>query len=150
MAMFFLVVTAVGILKPVRNAFALSGLGDRQFYKVYLVSAVVLLFVPLYNRLADRIGWRTLVPGVAIFFGLNLLLFRLFYSPGSTAFGMVFYGWYDLFAAALVTQFFVATQLLLTARSAKSAYPLIIGGGAVGAMLGGGIALLSYQAAIYF
>jgi ATP/ADP translocase/HEAT repeat protein len=140
MGMFFLVVTAVGILKPVRNAFALAGLGERDFYKVYLVSAVVILFVPIYNRMADRIGWRRLVPAVAVFFGLNLVVFRLLYSEGSTLLGVVFYGWYDLLAAALVTQFFVATHLFLTARSAKSAYPLVIGGGAIGAMLGGGIA----------
>ncbi len=140
MGMFFLVVTAVGILKPVRNALALSGLGPGEFYRVYLVSAVVVVFVPIYNRLADRVGWRALVPAVAIFFGLNLLAFRLVYSPGSTALGIVFYGWYDLFAAALVTQFFAATHAILNARSARSAYPLVIGGGAVGAMLGGGIA----------
>ncbi len=140
MGMFFLVVTAVGVLKPVRNAFALSGLGDRDFYKVYLISAVVILFVPLYNRMADRIGWRRLVPAVAVFFGLNLVVFRLLYSEGSTLLGVAFYGWYDLFSAALVTQFFVATHLFLTARTARSAYPLVIGGGAVGAMLGGGIA----------
>ncbi len=140
MGMFFVVVTAVGILNPVRNSFALSGLGEGQFYRVYLVSVVVLFFVPLYNRLADRVGWRTLVPAVAVFFGLNLMVFRLVYVEGSTLFGLVFYGWYDLFAAALVTQFFVATQMLLNARSAKSAYPLVIGGGSIGAMLGGGIA----------
>ncbi|MDX1675375.1 MAG: hypothetical protein R3314_11320, partial [Longimicrobiales bacterium] len=139
MAMFFLVVTAVGVLKPVRNSLALIGLGEGDFYQVYMVSAVVLLFVPIYNRLADRVGWRALVPGLAVFFGLNLMVFRLAYSEGSTVLGLAFYGWYDLFSAALVTQFFVATQLLLNARSAKSAYPLVIGGGAVGAMLGGGI-----------
>jgi AAA family ATP:ADP antiporter len=140
MGMFFLVVTAVGILNPVRNAFALSGLAEEDFYKVYLVSAVVVLFVPIYNRLADRVGWRALVPSVAVFFGLNLIGFRAAYQEGSTLMGVAFYGWYDLFAAALVTQFFVATQMFLNARSAKSAYPLVIGGGAVGAMLGGGIA----------
>lgn len=142
MGMFFLVVMAVGVLKPVRNSLALSGLGEGQFYQVYLVSVVVLFFVPIYNRLADRVGWRALVPAVAVFFGLNLMVFRLVYSEGNTAFGLVFYGWYDLFGAALVTQFFVATQLLLNARSAKTAYPLVIGGGAVGAMLGNGIAVL--------
>lgn len=139
MGLFFLAVTAFYILKPVRNAFALSGLADRDFYKVYLVSAVVVLFVPVYNRLADLIGWRRLVPAVALFFAVNLVLFRLAYVEGSTVLGVAFYGWYDLFAAALVTQFFVATHMFLNARSAKGAYPLLIGGGAVGAMFGGGI-----------
>lgn len=142
MCMFFLVVTAVGILKPVKNSLALSGLADREFYKVYAVSAVVVLFVPLYNRLSDRIGWKALVPAVAVFFAFNLVLFRLAYAEGSTTLGLMFYGWYDLFAAALVTQFFVATQMFLNARSARSAYPLVIGGGAIGAMLGGGISAL--------
>ena len=142
MAMFFLVVTAVGVLKPVKNALALDGTSGNDFYQVYLVSAVVVLFVPLYNRLADRIGWQRLVPAVALFFTANLVLFRLLYVDGSRTLGLLFYGWYDLFAAALVTQFFVATQMFLTARSARSAYPLVIGGGAIGAMLGGGIGMV--------
>jgi hypothetical protein len=58
---------------------------------------------------------------------------------GSAAFGLIFYGWYDLFAAALVTQFFMATQFYFNARSAKRAYPLVIAGGSIGATLGGAI-----------
>jgi ATP:ADP antiporter, AAA family len=70
---------------------------------------------------------------------VNLVLFRLAYVEGSAAFGLIFYGWYDLFAAALVTQFFMATQLFFDARSAKKAYPLVIAGGSLGATLGGAI-----------
>ncbi len=139
MALFFLVVCAVGILRPIKNALALDGLGDTDFYKVYLVSAVVVLFVPIYNRLADRFPWRWLIPGVALFFAGNLVLFRAVYAEGSTAFGLLFYGWYDLFAAALVTQFFMATQLFYNARTARQAYPLVIAGGSIGATLGGAI-----------
>ncbi|MBI4520500.1 MAG: hypothetical protein HY701_06660, partial [Gemmatimonadetes bacterium] len=139
MALFFLVVCAVGILRPIRNALALDGLGATEFYKTYLVSAVVVFFVPAYNRLADRFPWRWLVCGVALFFAVNLVLFRAFYVSQSTAFGLLFYGWYDLFAAALVTQFFIATQLFLNARTAKRAYPLVITGGSLGASLGGAI-----------
>ncbi len=139
MGLFFLVVCAVGILRPIKNALALDGLGDTDFYKVYLVSAAVVFFVWPYNRLSDRISWRWLIPSVALFFALHLLLFRIFYQDGSAAFGMLFYGWYDLFAAALVTQFFMATQLFFNARDAKRAYPLVIAGGAIGATLGGAI-----------
>ena len=139
MGLFFLVVCAVGILRPIKNALALDGLGASDFYKVYLVSAVVIVFVPLFNRAADRFSWRWLLPGVALFFALNLVAFRLAYVEGSAAFGLAFYGWYDLFAAALVTQFFMATQMFFDARSAKRAYPLVIAGGSIGATLGGGI-----------
>lgn len=138
MGLFFLVVCAVGMLRPVKNALALDGLGATEFYKVYLVSAVVVLFVPLYNRLAARFAWRLLIPAVALAFAVQLILFRAFYVEGSTLFGLLFYGWYDLFAAALVTQFFMAAQMFLDTRSAKSVYPLVIAGGSIGATLGGG------------
>jgi ATP:ADP antiporter, AAA family len=139
MGLFFLVVCAVGILRPIKNALALDGLGATDFYKVYFVSAVVVLFVPLFNRLSDRIAWRTLFGLIALFFALNLVLFRLWYQEGSAGFGLMFYGWYDLFAAALVAQFFMATQVYFDARSAKRAYPVVIAGGSLGATLGGGI-----------
>jgi ATP:ADP antiporter, AAA family len=139
MGMFFLVVCAVGILRPIKNSLALDGLGSTGFYKVYLVSAVVVLFVPAFTALSGRMPWRTLFSVIALFFATNLVLFRLLYAEGSAAFGLVFYGWYDLFAAALVTQFFMATQFYFNARSAKSAYPLVIAGGSIGATLGGAI-----------
>ncbi len=137
MGLYFLVLFAVGILRPIRNALALDGLADTRFYQVYLVSGVVILAVPPYNRLADRVRWRVLIPGVAAFFAVTLLVLRLLYSEGSTAFGIVFYGYYDLFAAALVTQFFMAVQVFFNARNAKSAIPLVIIGGSLGATCGG-------------
>jgi ATP/ADP translocase len=136
MGLFFLVICAVGILRPIKNVLALDGLGGTNFYKTYLVSAVVILFVPIYSRLADHFSWRTMIPVAAAFFAVNLVVFRIIYVPGSAAFGLIFYGWYDLFAAALVAQFFMATQLFLNARSAKQAYPLVIAGGSLGATFG--------------
>ncbi|HSK18257.1 MAG TPA: Npt1/Npt2 family nucleotide transporter [Longimicrobiales bacterium] len=139
MALFFLVVCAVGILRPIKNSLALDGLGATDFYKVYLTSAVVVLFVPLFTRAADRLPWRWLIPGLALFFASHLVLFRVLYVEGSAALGLIFYGWYDLFAAALVTQFFMTAQVFFDARTAKQAYPVVIAGGSIGATLGGAI-----------
>lgn len=139
MALSFVVIFVVGVLRPIRDAIALDGLGAGDFYQVYFVSAIVVLFVPPYNRLADRIAWKNLIPAVAMFFALSMVVFRFLYRPGSTAFGMVFYGWYDVMVAALVTQFFMATQVFYNARDAKRAYPLVIAAGSLGAAIGGGI-----------
>lgn len=139
MGLYFLVLLSVGILRPIRNTLALDGLGQTDFYKVYLISALVILFVPVLNYLSDRISWRRLIPSVAFFFALNLLLFRALYTEGSTIFGLVFYGWYDLFAAALVAQLFMVTQLFFHARLARNAYPLVIACGSLGASVGGAI-----------
>jgi ATP/ADP translocase len=137
--LFFIAQCAVGVLRPVKNALALDGLGGTNFYRVYLVSAVVVLFVPAYARLIRRVEWRRLVTGIALFLVVNLVLMRLLYEPGSTVFGLVFYGWYDLFSAAIISQFFLAAQTLVDARSAKRAYPLIIAGGSIGATAGGAV-----------
>gem|GEM_PF-797202 len=139
MGLYFLIVLTLGMMRPVRHALALDGLAEGDFYQVYLVSAFVILFVPLVNRLSNRFPWRRLIPAVAVFFGLNLIVFRAIYVEGSTLFGLVFYGWYDLFAASLVAQFFMVSQLFFHARLAKNAYPIVIAGGSLGATLGGGI-----------
>ncbi|MEX2527241.1 MAG: cyclic nucleotide-binding domain-containing protein [Gemmatimonadota bacterium] len=139
MGLYFLVLLSVGILRPIRNTLALDGLGQTDFYKVYIVSAVVIGFVPLLNTLSDRVPWRRLIPAVSFFFALNLLVLRAFYVDGSTAFGLIFYGWYDLFAAVLVTQLFMVTQFFFHARLARNAYPFVIAGGSLGASVGGAI-----------
>ena len=138
-ALFFLISCAVGVLRPVKNALALEGLGGVNFYRVYLVSAAVVLFVPPWTRLVARTGWHRLVTGSALFFAANLVLFYLFFEPGSTVQGLLFYGWYDLCSAALVSQFFLATQYQVDARTAKHVYPLIIAGGSIGAAAGGAV-----------
>jgi AAA family ATP:ADP antiporter len=139
MALSFVVIFVVGVLRPVRAALALDGLAAGDFYQVYFVSAIVMLFAPAYNQLADRVRWKHLIPSVAVFFALSLVVFRLLYREGSGTFGMVFYGWYDVVVAALVTQFFIATQLFYNTRDAKRAYPLVIAAGSVGAVAGAAV-----------
>jgi ATP/ADP translocase len=134
--LYLLLVCAIGLLQPIRNALALKGLGAAGFYKAYLASAGVVLFLVPFGRLAARVPARWLTAGVALFFVANLVLFRALY-PGGAAFGILFYAWHDLFAAVLVSQFFLSTQSLLSGRTAKTAYPFIIAGGSIGASLGG-------------
>ena len=131
-----LVLFVIGILRPLRSAFALSGLAAGDFYQVYFISAAVVVVAPLYNALSDRIGWRRLIPLTAGFFALSMVAFRLLYQPGEAWFGLIFYGWYDVLAASLVTHFYMATQVFYNARDAKRAYPVVIASGSAGATLG--------------
>ncbi|WP_419161970.1 Npt1/Npt2 family nucleotide transporter [Candidatus Palauibacter sp.] len=131
-----LVLFVIGILRPLRSAFALSGLAVGDFYQVYFVSAAVVVVAPIYNYLSDRISWRRLIPATAAFFAVSMLAFRLLYQEDAAWFGLVFYGWYDLLAASLVTQFYMATQIFYNARDAKRAYPVVIAAGSAGATLG--------------
>ncbi len=131
-----LVLFVIGILRPLRSAFALSGLAAGDFYQVYFISAAVVVVAPIYNALADRISWRRLIPLTAAFFALSMVAFRLLYQPGEAWFGLIFYGWYDVLAASLVTHFYMATQVFYNARDAKRAYPIVIASGSAGATLG--------------
>ncbi len=136
MSLAALVLFVIGILRPLRSAFALSGLAVGDFYQVYFVSAAVIVVAPIYNYLSDRMSWRRLIPATAAFFAASMVVFRLLYQPDTAWFGLVFYGWYDLLAASLVTQFYIATQIFYNARDAKRAYPVVIAAGSGGATLG--------------
>ena len=80
--LYLLVVCAVGMLHPVRNALVLGALGGSGFYKVYLASALVAFAIVPFNRLAARIPQQRLTPAVATFFAVNLVLFRMFFPGG--------------------------------------------------------------------
>ena len=141
MGLNFLVLLVVGTLRPVRSAVALTGLAEGDFFQVYFVSAVVVMAAPVYNRLADRMAWRQLIQRTAFFFAGSMVVLRLIYNDEAPWFGLFFYGWYDLLAASLVTQFFMLTQLVYSARDAKKAYPWVIAAGSIGATVG---AMTSY------
>src|SRR6476469_6982414 len=135
-SLYLLVMCAVGMLHPVRNALVLGALGGQGFYKVYVASALVAVAVVPFGRLAARVPQQRLTPAIAAVFAANLLLFRVLF-PGGIVFGVLFYAWHDLFAGILVSQFFLAANTLLDPRSAKTAFPVIIAGGSVGAAVGG-------------
>lgn len=139
MGVYFLVLCALGVLRPVRNALALDGLGSDNFYRVYVVSAAVIFVAPLLDRLARRFAWRQLIPATALAFVLSLLVFRAIYVEGSASLAYAFYGFYDVCSAALVTLFFIAAQLSFDAREARTAYPMIIASGSLGATMGGAV-----------
>jgi len=136
--LYLLVVCAVGMLHPVRNALVLGALGGSGFYKVYLASALVAFAIVPFNRLAVRIPQQRLTPAVATFFAVNLVLFRMFF-PGGVLFGVLFYAWHDFYAGILISQFFLATSEVLDQRNAKKALPVIIAAGSVGAAIGGAV-----------
>src|SRR5262245_11967694 len=137
-SLYLLVVCAVGMLHPVRNALVLGALGGQGFYKVYVASALVAVAVVPFGRLAARVPQERLTPAIAAFFAANLLVFRALF-PGGVVFGVLFYAWHDLFAGILVSQFFLAANTLLDPRSAKTAFPVIVAAGSVGAAVGGAV-----------
>lgn len=73
----FLLLTAYYVIKPVREALILA-LASGAEYKAYMsgvIAALLLVLVPLYAKLVDRLPRVTLVVGVTLAFAAQLLLF---------------------------------------------------------------------------
>src|SRR3954453_3471566 len=109
------VVAAFLLAKPIRNSLFLRQYGPYSLVYVYAAVPLALsLFVPVYTRVASRIGSRAVTIGTLVFFSSNVLLFwYAFHSPpaagakpGTAAWLLpgVFYVWVNCFGAIAPVQ----------------------------------------------
>lgn len=135
---FFLTMTTLYVLKPVRSSLFLEELGSQNLRYVYLGEGLFLLFVTwAYVQLAKRLPKKRFFAGVLLFFVSNLLIFWwLFHlhTPYLTAF---FYVWVACFSITAVTQFWTLANDIFDPLEAKRLFGLIISGGSAGGVLGG-------------
>jgi ATP:ADP antiporter, AAA family len=150
LASVFLILAAYYFVKPARDgllaASGISGISDTEL-KAYssLGQSLVLLFaIPLYDRLATRLGRRTLVTSVTLFFASNLVLFwsmqpgLLIEEPRWT--GIVFYLWVGIFNVFIVAQFWSFAADLYSDEAGRRLFPLIAVGATAGAATGAWLA----------
>src|SRR3954468_4233902 len=70
------VVAAFLLAKPIRNSLFLSQYGPYSLVYVYAAVPLALsLFVPIYTRIATRLGSGVVTVGTLVFFSANVLLF---------------------------------------------------------------------------
>jgi AAA family ATP:ADP antiporter len=139
-----LVVAAFLLAKPIRNGLFLEEYGPYALVYVYAaVPAALALFVPVYTRIAARLGSRVVAIGTLLFFSGNVLLFWYgfrFHSfrllPG------IFYVWVNCFGIIAPVQAWTLTNALFDSRQAKRLFGLIGSGASLGAIAGGLIARL--------
>src|SRR3982751_3580456 len=98
------VVAAFLLAKPIRNSLFLSQYGPYSLVYVYAAVPLALsLFVPIYTRIASRVGSRAVTIGTLVFFSSNVLVFWYAFhfhvtaglQPGTAAWLLpgVFYVW---------------------------------------------------------
>jgi ATP:ADP antiporter, AAA family len=142
----FLLLTAYYVIKPVREALILS-LESGAEYKSYMSAAIavaLLLAVPAYARLVDRLPRLELVVGVTLFFASHLVLFYL----GSRVeawrgvLGLGFYVWIGVFNMMVVAQLWAFANDLYDPERGKRLFPLVALGASLGAALGSKVASL--------
>ncbi|HSC25846.1 MAG TPA: Npt1/Npt2 family nucleotide transporter [Vicinamibacterales bacterium] len=136
------VVAAFLLAKPIRNGLFLNEYGAYALVYVYAAVPLALsLFVPLYTRIAARIGSRTVTVGTLLFFGLNVLFF--WYAFRFRPFDLlpgIFYVWVNCFGIIAPVQAWSFANSIFDTRQAKRLFGLIGSGASLGAIAGGMLA----------
>jgi AAA family ATP:ADP antiporter len=137
----FLLMTSYYIIKPAREALILAEEG--AVAKSYLMAVMALLLmalVPLYSKLADRLGRNQLIGGVTAFFIACMVLFWGLSQFQVPRLGIAFFVWIGIFNVMIIAQFWSFANDLCSNEKGKRLFPVIAAGGSIGAALGSWIA----------
>lgn len=141
---FFLVITTLSFLKPIRSASLLTHLGSQEIPNVRLAAvAVVALVVALYTRVVDRYSRLQVARGASILFALLLIAFWLALQLGGQALGgQRWFVWsvfimVDVYSTVMVGLFWTYTNDVMLRTEADALYGPIGIGGILGGVAGG-------------
>ena len=141
----FLLLTAYYFIKPVREGLIL-GMGPAGAeYKSYLGAAIacsLLLVIPAYGKLVDRLPRLPLVVGVTLFFASHLVLFYVAGRSGLPIpmLPLIFFVWVGVFNLMVVSQLWSFANDLFRSEQGKRLFPLVAFGAALGSVVGSKIA----------
>ena len=142
-AALFLLLMAYYIIKPVREALILQHAAGAE-YKSWLGAAIAILLlvlVPAYAALSDRLPRNRLVAGVTLFFASHLVLFYLASSihglRESLSLSLVFFVWVGIFNMMLVAQLWAFANDIYDQDRGRRLFVIVGLGASVGAIAGG-------------
>ena len=98
-------------------------------------AALLILLVPLYGLVANRVNRMKLVVGLTLFFASHLLIFQSFGLAGAQI-GVAFYIWVGIFNVFVISQFWAFANDIYTEGQGKRLFPMIGVGASLGALAG--------------
>jgi len=132
----FLVLTAYYFIKPIREALIIGESGaEVKSYASAIQAMMLLLAVPLYSRLSERLPRRKLIDRVTLFFVACLAVFYLLGTAG-VPLGVPFFLWVGVFNLMVVAQFWAFANDVYTNDEGERLFPLVQFGASLGAVLG--------------
>ncbi|WP_291165010.1 NTP/NDP exchange transporter [Hyphomicrobium sp.] len=137
-AMFFALLSAYYIIRPVRDEMGVS-LGKDSLRELFTVVFVVMLvLVPLFGFVATRFPRRYVLPSIYSFFSANLIVFWLLLkaSPDDHWVAGSFFVWASVFNLFVVSLFWSLMSELWSHEEATRLYGFISAGGTAGALAG--------------
>jgi AAA family ATP:ADP antiporter len=137
-AYFFCLLCSYYILRPLRDEMGIIG-GVENLQWLFTATFVVMLaIVPLFGRVSARYPRRKLLPGIYLFFILNLLLFYLLFSlqEDQSWSARGFFIWLSVFNLFVVSVFWSFMADLFSNAQGKRLFGMIAAGGSLGAVTG--------------
>lgn len=137
-AMFFSVLAAYYIVRPVRDEIGVA-LGKDALHELFtVVFFVMLAAVPLFGWVASRVPRRYVLPALYVFFAVDLLGFWLAFRTAGheTLAARVFFVWASVFNLFVVSLFWSLMAELWRNEEARRLYGFISAGGTAGALAG--------------
>jgi len=135
-----LLLAAYYVIRPVREALILTGGGAEV--KSYLAAGqalLLLVLVPLYGALADRLPRRQLLNAVTAFFIICLIAFFALTRAGVPV-AILFFLWAGIFNLMIVAQFWSFANDLYTKEQGERLFAIVAVGGSLGAVVGAAVA----------
>lgn len=134
----FLLLAAYYLLKTIREPLILagkSGGADVKSYAAAGVAGLLIVLVPIYSSLADRLSRVKLINGVTLFFISNLLIFYALSRVG-LAVGVPFFIWVGIFNLVIVAQVWAFANDIYRVDEGKRLFPIAGLGASLGAIAG--------------
>lgn len=137
---FFFVLLSYSVVRPIRETMGTIG-GTAQLQGLMLVTfMVMLLAVPAYSALVNRLTRRWLVRVVFHFFCVSLLVFSAGLAFGSEPVRVwtarVFFIWVNVFGLFATSVFWSVLTDLFSSEQGKRLFGRIAAGGTIGAIAG--------------
>jgi len=136
----FLLLAAYYVLKVIREPLILAtGGAVSRSYARAVQAGLLVVVVPLYSALANRMSPSALVNYVFLFFVASLLAFVGLGLAGAHV-GFAFFVWLGIFSTMSIAQFWSLANDLLTEAEGERLFPLVAIGGTLGAIAGAQVA----------
>jgi ATP:ADP antiporter, AAA family len=137
---FCCVLTALGVLRPARDAIGMRG-GLDAIRWLFIGTALITLAVnPMFGWLVSRFRRTVFISVTYLFFAVSLVGFYLLIvmAPGAVGevSGRVFYVWYSVFNLFATMVFWALMADRFTLEQSKRLFGVIAVGGTLGAILG--------------
>ena len=133
----FLLLAAYYILKVIREPLILlGGSAVKRSYARGLQAGLLVVLVPAYSALANRVAPAQLVKWIMGVFVGSLFFFFLLAGRLHAAIGFAFFVWLGIFSTLSIAQFWSLANEYITEAEGKRLFPLIAVGGTLGGIAG--------------